>query len=190
VPSSARAVWLGGLALLALLALAVPRRPRAQLLLASSGLALAVLYGGGMVALGRVAPDIARARLEAAGVTHVERVMTAPLPARPLVWEALAETDTGYRWGRLHWLDGGALMLDPRTLPRLPDTDVVRAAVAAESVAGSLEWMRFPWGEVRELPDGWSVIFRDARYVREPIDRGFGTATVRLDSALRPLPAR
>ena len=188
VPTSARIAWIAGLAAITAVALAAP--PRWNRVASAAGLALAALYGAGMVTLGRVAPELAAARLDAAGVAGVERLMTAPLPARPLVWDVLAATPEGYRFGRMRWLDGGELTLDPRTLPRPADSPVVAAAAAAPAVRGRLDWMRFPWVEVEELADGWSVVFRDARYVREPIDRGFATARVRWRSRGRSARAR
>lgn len=61
-------------------------------------------------------------------------------------------------------------------------TALVEAALNADSIKGFSNWMRFPYWNVEEHDSGYTVTFRDLRYVNpgEPA-RGIGLAEVELD---------
>jgi hypothetical protein len=110
--------------------------------------------------------------------------MVGPAPARPLRWDVVAETEASYRRGSLSWTPRPTLVLVPEPIPKPPASPVLDAARAAPGLRGTLAWMRFPFAEVEETPDGYTVRFLDARYAR-PGATGFGTVEVRLDRHLR-----
>ena len=106
-----------------------------------------------------------------------------PRPATPFDWDVVAELPDAYAIGRLHLGRSRRLdLMDPVAKPG--PSPAVEAARAAVGVRGTLHWMRFPFAEVERHGDQTVVRFVDARYAR-PGDRGFGTATVRLDDRLR-----
>lgn len=110
--------------------------------------------------------------------------MVGPMPANPFRWDVVAQTPTAYRHGAMRWLPRRSLDLDPRPIERLRPSPVVDAALAAPQIQGTLGWMRFPFVEIDETPDGYTVHVLDARYVRSR-RTGFGTVRVRLDRGLR-----
>jgi hypothetical protein len=61
---------------------------------------------------------------------------------------------------------------------------VLNAALEASHIQGAISWMRFPFAEIEETADGYTVYLLDARYVRSRTS-GFGSAVVELDRQLR-----
>jgi inner membrane protein len=182
IPRAALVVWFVGLALLALGGLSSwPRRRRAGI--AALGLALACAYAGALTIASRAGSRWVAGELARQGVSGVTRLMVGPAPANPLSWEVVAETPSAYRYGRLAWLPR-RLDLDPQVLARLRGP-VVDAAFAAPEIQGTLDWMRFPFAEVEELPDRYVVHVLDARYARRR-GAGFGALRVEIDRAAVP----
>lgn len=71
---------------------------------------------------------------------------------------------------------------------RVEPNEVVRAALEADVIKGFANWTRFPYWNVEETDRGYTVTFRDLRYVDpgEPA-RGIGLAQVELDHDLNVL---
>jgi len=188
-PPPARWVWLGGLA-----AVVAARRltPVATTLagehLALAALATLVVYVTALTTSARVGEGMVRHELEQRGEGPIARVMVGPEAADPFHRQVVAETQAGYRLGRIRWLETPRLVFDERVIPYPTPSPVVRAALHAPSVAGFVTWMRFPAVEVEATSEGYSVHLLDIRYARRATG-GFGTATVRLGPDLEPLPA-
>ncbi len=116
--------------------------------------------------------------MAARGVT-VEKIMLAPVPVTPFVRDVVVQTSNGYHYGRASLWPEFELDLALRTLPRLEDSAVVRAAIASPSVRGFMNWARFPFAEVEETASGYIVYLSDARYTRTR-GAGFGSARVEI----------
>lgn len=180
VPARARLAWIAGLLLLLALRAARPRWP--ALALARTGLTLATMYVLALVATASLGRAWVHEELPRRGIANAREVMVGPTPADPFRWDVVVRTDAAYHHGTL-WLPSGRLQLRRPSIARGDEPAAVAAARRAPCVAGTLAWMRFPFAEVEELPDGFRVHFIDARYGRER-RRGFGTATVELDRSL------
>lgn len=138
------------------------------------GFATLVVYIGVVYGLARAAEEGARA-----GTAPLE-VQSNPMPGVPFEHRIVLVYETHYRVVPPH----GA----PFDVPREEPDEVVRAALAAPSIAGFANWTRFPyWEKARTDDGGWRVTFRDLRYVDpgQPA-RGIGLAEVLLDQDLRP----
>ena len=142
-----------------------------------------------MVVLSISAAGVVRGQLERHGVADVEDLMVGPMPANPFRWDVVAETPEGYVHGSFAWLGGPSLALGPTRIDKPRSSPVVEAALHARSVRGALSWMRFPFVDVEETAEGYTVHILDARYLRRRVRR-FGSAAVRLDRGLRAIPDR
>jgi inner membrane protein len=184
VPRTAKTIWVAALA--AVVALRVLRRPRCSpRRVARVGLALAALQIAlhvGISAAGRV---WVQDELDRRDVRGVEDLMVGPVPADPLRWDVVVRVQGTYRRGTLDWAPGPRLWLGEHGAPVDPDPARSAAARGAPCIAGTLNWMRFPFSEVTPSDDGFTVRFIDARYGRER-SAGFGTVAVGLDRDLVP----
>lgn len=193
-PPPARWTWLAGLALLVALRWrgAVPAsRPGAERL-GATALAAVLAYVGLLVASGTAGRSLVLRHLgggagPASGEPELRSVMVGPEAADPFHHQVVVSTREGYRLGRIGWLEEPRLVLEPGRIAAPELTPVVRAALEALQVRGFVTWMRFPAVRVETDPDGFTVHLMDLRYARRP-GGGFGTATVRLDPDLRPVP--
>ena len=192
-PGPARAVWLGGLALLSLgrwrggAATTAAGAERT----ASFALALAGVYVAALVASSAVGRAMVRERIASGpAAPAATEVMVGPVAADPFRRQVVAETGAGYRLGALDWLawrhGSPAIELEPGTVPTLAGSAVpaplLRRALASPSVEGMTTWMRFPTASVEAARDGAVVHLVDLRYARRPAG-GFGTASVRVERA-------
>ena len=142
---------------------------------AAVALIIAAIYIGARLTIHEVTANSIRRE-----VPNVQRLMASPHPIDPLRWEVVAQTAGGYRYGRFHWLRGG-LTLEPDVLPLPADTPEWRAAREHPAIQGFLTWMRFPWYEVEQTPEGKRVLIHDARYaVRRRPGGGFGGVVVEM----------
>jgi inner membrane protein len=187
VPAGARVLWILGLAVVALWA-GVRRASPSPRAVAGWALAGTALYCAALVGASAAAAERASDGLRARGVGATERLMVSPRPANPWLWDLVADAGAEYVTGRVSLLGGAGVVLDDSRIPELVDTPPIRAARAAPGIRGVLGWMRFPFAEIVETAEGFTVRFLDARYVR-PGARGFATAEVRLDRDLRVLAA-
>lgn len=174
VPLWVKVGWAAGV-----VAIVLMRRQRfeapTQARITRVSLATLIVYIGVVYGLARVAEDRA-----AQGTQPIE-VQSNPIPAVPFEHRVVLVFDDHYR---VVPPDG-----EPFEVPRSPPDEVVQAALAARSIAGFVNWMRFPYWETERLDDGgWLVTIRDLRYVDpgEPA-RGIGLAQVRLDADLNPV---
>jgi inner membrane protein len=187
VSPAAKAVWLVGFSALVVLRFAI-QRPLERF--ARWGVGLAAAYIALLVSLSAAGKALTLRELERSGLGPVEAVLVSPRPADPFHWHVLVQQGGAYRHGTLSWLEHPRLHLADRVIPIAPaDTAAVDAARGAPCIAGTLHWMRFPFAEIEPSQGGVTVRFIDARYAREG-SRGFGTATVELDSSLRPRDCR
>lgn len=169
------------------------RRARAT----SWALMAAILYVGAMVASDLAASREVRAALETRGVSEVDDLMVAPLPADPLGGEVVVRVSDGYLPGEHRWTESPRVRLHPgeivprvETVGRIPEPErVVAAAGSHPDARHFLRWSRFPFYRVEMEGEDYAVHIGDARYA----GRGAGSLgglTVRLDPSLRPVVTR
>jgi inner membrane protein len=162
---------------------------------AAAGLALAALYAGALVASTVAGRALVLDALESRSGWRVEDLMVGPGAVDPFHRQVVARVRedagegalAGYRLGRLSWLEGPPVEIEPGIVPGPEVTPQVRAALAAPGVRGFVTWARFPTFEVEPAGAGTTVHLIDLRYARRP-ESGFGTARVELDAGLRPIP--
>lgn len=174
VPLGVKIGWfLGLVAVVALRLIEPPDQTRRRI--ARAGFATLVLYIGVVFGLARLAES------SASGGERALEVQASPVPGVPFEHRLVLVFDTHYRVIPPHD--------PPFDVPREEPNDVVRAALAADSIRGFTNWTRFPYWDVEEVdgPDrGWVVTFRDLRYVDpDEAGRGIGYAQVTLDAQLR-----
>jgi inner membrane protein len=109
----------------------------------------------------------------------VDELMVAPVPVTPFVRDVVAQTPEGYRHGRAYLWPNFTLALAPETVPLLEDSALVREAIASPEVRGFVNWARFPFAQVEENAEGYTVYLSDARYTRAR-GAGFGSARVEI----------
>lgn len=192
-PAGARLIWIAGvLAIVTARVMLSVRTPR----LARVSLVIAACYAAAMVAMSwTVSALIARhfpqaeetARLEMimADTAPLEALMVGPTPGNPLRWDVVAQTRNGYRLGNWHWLSRPELVMEGDLIGKPPATPIIREALAAPEVRGTMRWMRFPFVDVEPdsaEPDRWVVRIMDLRYVRNRRE-GFGVAKVTVEGA-------
>jgi inner membrane protein len=151
------------------------RRRLAYGMLAVAGVYIAAALAFTSYGRGRVHAEFAARGIE------VQRLMVGPVAANAFAREFVAETETGYRYGRLMPPAYSVEMGLPE-IPKLPDNAIVRAALASPEVKGLRNWMRFPHAEVTDMGDHYQVWIGDARYSQTRTG-GFGTAVVEVPKA-------
>ncbi len=142
---------------------------------ARGGLATLLIYIGVVFGLARMAESDALA-----GESPLE-VQSSPVPGVPFEHRVVMVFEDKYRVLPPHG--------DAFEVPREKPDEVVTAALAAPSIKGFANWTRFPyWTKKQHEDGGWTVTFRDLRYV-DPgqAAQGIGLVEVRLDASLQPL---
>jgi len=178
-----RTTWVVGLSLL----LAARRFGAGRLRgprTAAVGISLAGIYVAAMVGSTQLSSGWVRAEIEENAGVGVGRLMVGPVPGNPFRRDVLAEVPGGYRYGSVRLLGRPELEMQGRLLERL-DPSIADASRNAPEIAGAVNWMRFPFAEIQQRADGYTVYLLDARYVRRRTD-GFGSAVLYLDPELRP----
>lgn len=157
--------------------------------LARGCLMSATAYVVVMILMGRIAAHQAEVSLQAAGVRPTS-VAALPLPVNPFRRDVIAVTPGRYYFLTVDWLATPRITESSPSLPRVPLSDVIEAALAAPQVRGLRTWLRFPSYEVHRTGDGHRVTIRDVRFWRQDgVERGgLGIATVELDRNLAPRP--
>lgn len=150
VSGGAKLLWLLGLVAIVGLRLR-PGSDRAAVAVARGGLVVLLLYIGTAYTLARAAESALRERLPQASV-----VQANPAPGNPLAHRLLAVEPGQYR---ILSPDG-----DVQRLPRREANQAVLQALASPSIRGFSNWMRFPYWEVEESVEAWSVSIWDLRY--------------------------
>jgi inner membrane protein len=173
----ASVVWLAGVSLLVVARRSAGDRLRGART-AVVGLGVAGIYVASMIAGTNLAAMWVRGELASRGIGDVGRLMIGPLPADPFRRDVLAEVPGGYRHGRLDLFPARLSLQGP--LLETPDSAIVDATLRAAEIQGAVNWMRFPFAEIQERPDGYTVYLLDARYVRRRTD-GFGSAVLFLE---------
>lgn len=144
--------------------------------IAIGALCLTIIYIGGMIASARFARQAVAEALVREGL-EVERLMVGPVPVTPFVRDVVVQTPESYRYGKVRLLPQLDLELEPRSIPLLPDTALVKAATESDAVRGFMNWVRFPSAEVEESDREYEVYLLDVRYLRSSV-RGFGSTLV------------
>jgi inner membrane protein len=144
--------------------------------LAIPALAIACVYVGARLVIHELTVREVRREIGA------ERLMASPHPLDPTRWDVVAEVGSEYRYGQYTWLDR-TLRLETHRIPVAKPSREWDAARRDPSVRGFMTWVRFPWYEVDERPDGTHVFVRDARYAVRRGNRGFGGVEVTIPRA-------
>jgi inner membrane protein len=146
-----KALWLMGVAALVLLR---GSRPGTALTvgIARGSFATLVIYVCAAYGLARVAETAAAANYPAP-----LQAQSNPIPGIPHAHRVVLVYENAYR---IAYCDGRTL-----DVPRMSPDPVVQAAKADPAIRGFVNWMRYPYWEVAEAGDGWTVTFFDLRYV-------------------------
>ena len=122
-----------------------------ELPLARISAAMLLLYICTVYGVARVAESMAEERFPKAAVTQ-----SNPVPGAPFSNRVLIIYDDFYR----------ILSADGETyeVPRESPDTIVQTALESESIRGFVNWMRFPYWTVEEMPDSWRVSIWDLRY--------------------------
>jgi inner membrane protein len=169
-----------GFILLFLLVPFLARRTRqAAPRLARLSLALILAYVGGRTVLHTRAVDAVAAQVPSGPVLRA-----AAFPSLdPLHWRVLADTPGAYFIGEM------TLAGRPGPLERRPKTTedalVARVRASSEVAAIFLEFSRFPLLEVKEIPEGTAVTWRDLRFEAGGRERFVTKVVVGPDGGIR-----
>lgn len=153
--------------------------------LATSALIVATIYIGGRLAVHQATVSAASRQLVQRGL-EPSRLLASPHPFDPLHWDVVAEVGQVYRYGDFDWRDR-LLVIEDHRIPLPEDSPLWDAAQRDPSVQGYMDWVRFPWYEVRRNPEGTFVHIMDARRARR-VTSGFGGVAVRVEEAAADLP--
>jgi inner membrane protein len=96
----------------------------------------------------------------------------------PFSRDVVFSTPSSYRFASLSLWLSPKLTLSPEVIPRNEGSPLVVRALRQQQVRGFAAWVRFPWAEIVEEPEGFRVTLRDVRYARSRRSDGFGTAVV------------
>jgi inner membrane protein len=165
-------VFIVDVVILALLAAALALRGDARRRGASVALGLVLAYVGARALLHDRALAMARERLPRESLV---RLAAIPHPLDPLRWRILADAGRAFYVGPLR-LAGHSPPFERRD-KRPEDPAVVLAREGSEIAAIFLDFSRFPWLEVEQVPEGTAVTWRDLRFER-PGGTGFVTRVV------------
>ncbi len=146
--------------------------------LATSALIVATVYIGGRLAVHQATESSVRGQLAERGLIP-SKLLASPHPFNPLHWDVVAEVGPVYRYGNFDWRNG-ELVIDDHQIPLPEPSPLWDAARSDPSVQGFMDWVRFPWYEVRRSPEGTFVHIMDARRARRATT-GFGGVVVRVD---------
>jgi inner membrane protein len=130
---------------------------------ATVGLALLLSYVGARALLHSRALDEAAKVLPVQGV---RRIAALPSPLDPLRWKVLADAEQQLYSGEID-LRHGPRPLERRE-KRVEDAVVAHVRESSATAALFLDFSRFPWLEVQETAQGWTVSWRDLRFEDVP----------------------
>jgi inner membrane protein len=170
IPAGARVLWVAGLAcLIVLRQLKAGERWGAGI--PATALALVVVYWGALAVLHARAfkhAQVAARRVAAVRGEGVGRLAATPMPADPLTWRCLAETDRGtFMFDLSLKPDGGAEVSNLFRVEKPEGEAATLAARAAEDPRARvlLDFARFPSSRVERDCAGATVVqFADLRF--------------------------
>jgi inner membrane protein len=146
------------------------RAPRS---FASIALVLAFSYIGARLTINALTAMEVRNQLPG-----VQRLMVAPHPIDPRRWDVVAQMPDVYRFGRYTWATR-TLTLAADRLPLPQPSPEWEEARRDPGIRGFMTWVRFPWYELEQVPEGTRVLIHDARYAtRRRAGGGFGGVEV------------
>jgi inner membrane protein len=165
IPFVARLAWFAGFAIIIAGLLLGWGRAGSRLARVSL-IALAVYYGGMWMAR-QTAVDRARSAPPAEGVAQVA---AWPMPANPLLWQAVTTTE-GFAYSRYVNLAGST---DEWREARLIDPRFIEALRQSSEARRFLDFARVASATVHEREDGYTVLMQDLRFslrMRAELDR-------------------
>ena len=145
---------------------------------ATLALAVAAFYIVAMLASARAARTIVEEAWIARSGQAPQGLMVGPVPITPFHKSIIVDAGDHYVEGQFSWLPTTVSFGDEIT-PKNRDIAGVEAASEDPDVAGLLVWSRFPFWQIRRLPDATEVRLRDMRF--KNLGRGGFTASVRVD---------
>ena len=200
IPAGAKVAWLASVALLAGARWLLGDLSRHRQALASWFVVAWLCYLSAMTAGALASRSATRSELEAEGLSErVESFMVGPLPATPFDREVVVELEDRYLTGSFSWRSpaGERIALSEDEIAKRPPTptgpgglervspghgNFIDQALTDPSVAGFVNWMRFPYVEIDTRADGSEVYLIDVRYLRRrptgPADFGGTRVTV------------
>lgn len=113
------------------------------------------------------------------------RVGAFPSPANPFAWTGVVETDSAFHVLAVNALDGRINPAEAQVFRKPEMSPALDAAMKTRTGEIFLDFAGFPWGEVRELDDGYDVSLRDLRFHMPGADRRGFVVRVNLDKQLR-----
>ena len=174
VPIAARVVWLLGV--VAIVALRLRRIGEGTIpRVAVVCLSVLLVYIGSMLLATRLARTQAEEWLAAQG-HDVDDIMAGAVAADPFERDVVARSGDTYLFVRVAWLDEPSIAFKEEPIPTGERTEVVERALA--QVPGLRSWLRFPSYDVRETPEGHTVLIRDVRYSRDRGSASLGRAVI------------
>ena len=185
-PTPARLLWVAGVATIVGVRTWGDSQTRLPHHVATLCLACAAAYIVAMVAGSRVAERQVTEWLAHRGTVPIE-IMASPLPANPFARGIVVTDQQHYHFLDVNWLRAERFRISRPAIDRGPGGPVVEAALRAPHVQGLTTWIRFSAYTVEELPDGYRVTIRDARYAGRGV-AGLGNAVIELDRDLRLRP--
>jgi inner membrane protein len=150
-PMPVKVLWLLSLAVIILLRWIRPSE-RLTVGIARGSFATLVIYVCAVYGLARVAETAVAARYPAP-----LEAQSNPVPGVPFAQRVVLVYEDAYR---VVQPDGSTF-----DVPREQPDPVVLAAMADPSIRGFVSWMRYPYWDVEEADGGWTVTFRDLRFV-------------------------
>jgi inner membrane protein len=130
---------------------------------ARHGLAIALIYIGGMVLSARLARDIVIEAWQAQHGGTLRRVMVGPVPLTPMRRTIIVDAGDRYQSGTFSWWPR-QVRFDPAEVPKNDRVREVMLARQTPDVAAFLVWSRFPYWTVEPAAGGTRVSVADMRF--------------------------
>lgn len=170
LPVPVKLGWLLGLATIAALRWRTSA-PQYSATIAQTSLVTLTLYIGILYGVARVTESAA-----ADQAPNPREVQANPVPGVPLSHRLVLVYDNRYQ---IISADGAT-----QELPRIEPNQIVQQALRMDSIRGFANWTRYPYWEIEDSEDHWTVKFWDLRYLT-PNEASMGIGFAQVD-VLKP----
>ncbi|MEX1212634.1 MAG: metal-dependent hydrolase [Balneolaceae bacterium] len=181
VPLMAKILWGTGILIIALIRYfwygKLATRPMTNSLVIATLLYVAIMLVGSRLTVRHAKMHLANQGIE------IHEAMSRPLPARPLLRNGIAVSETHYYRFRLNWLIPDSFELRGDPVSKTEPNPLVDIALNTPELKGFRNWIRYPVYEVKKVKSGWRVYIHDLRYSapNQNSPSGIGMAIVDLD---------